>query len=139
MMWFGTREGINRYDGYKITSYYPQKGESALPGNVVNSIVGDVSGNIYFVCDGKLVDFDHKSEKFSTLNAENVLSVSKGSNGFWVVTVDNLNQFSPSTKTLSLYCKLKKNILAKNIFETAGGRLLVGVPKDFIYWKGTKI
>ena len=90
MMWFGTREGINRYDGYKITSYYPQKGEGALPGNVVNSIVGDASGNIYFVCDGKLVDFDHKTEKFRTLNANNVLSVSKGTNGFWVVNGLNL-------------------------------------------------
>ncbi|MEI8087196.1 MAG: two-component regulator propeller domain-containing protein [Paludibacter sp.] len=136
MMWFGTREGINRYDGYKISSYYPQKGESALPGNVVNSIVGDVSGNIYFVCDGKLVDFDHKSEKFSTINADNVLSVSKGSNGFWVVTADNLYLFSPASKKLSLYCKLNKQLIAKNIFETAGGRLLVGGSKGLYLLEG---
>jgi len=136
MMWFGTREGINRYDGYKITSYYPQKGEGALPGNVVNSIVGDASGNIYFVCDGKLVDFDHKSEKFSTVNADNVLSVNKGSNCFWVVTADNLYQLLPESKTLSFYCKLKKQLVAKTIFETAGGRLLVGSSKGLYLLEG---
>jgi signal transduction histidine kinase/DNA-binding response OmpR family regulator/ligand-binding sensor domain-containing protein len=136
MMWFGTREGINRYDGYKITSFYPHKGPNALPGNIVNSIVGDESGNIYFVCDGKLVGFDHKSEKFNTVNVDNVLSVSKGSDSFWVLTDDSLFKFTSAAKSISTYCKIKEQLSSKIIFETAGGRLLLGGSKGLYLLEG---
>ena len=137
MMWFGTREGINRYDGYKITSFNPKSGKNALPGNIINSITGDLAGNIYFVCDGKLVDFDLKAEKFTTLPIDNVLSVCKSNigNTIWVLTTNCLYQLM-SNKSLSVYCKLNKNIVPKIVSETSEGSILIGTKNNLILLEG---
>jgi len=137
MMWFGTREGINRYDGYKITSFNPKAGENTLPGNVISYITGDLAGNIYFVCDGKLADFDQKTEKFTTMNVDNVLFISKSSNGgaIWVLTTDRLYQLLPD-RTRTLYCKLNKDLALKLVFETSEGSLLIGTKNGLFHLEG---
>ena len=138
MMWFGTREGINRYDGYKITSFNPKSGVNALPGNIITFITGDSSGNIYFVCDGQLVDFDQKTEKFKTLNVNNVVSICKGNDGrkIWVLTTDCLYQLSANNKVLSLYCKLGNRLSAKLIFETCEATLILGTKNGLYHLEG---
>lgn len=70
-MWLGTREGLNVYDGTRITSY---KGWTASGnggriwiGNEVSSIVCDSSGDIFALIDGNIVKYDIVHERFSRL------------------------------------------------------------------------
>ena len=46
-MWFGTRNGLNRYDGYEIVKYTNDKNDSL-------SIAGNRIECIFQTCDGKL-------------------------------------------------------------------------------------
>ncbi len=47
-MWFGTRNGLNRYDGVEFKIYEYVYGDStSLSGNFVNSLVEDSVGNIW--------------------------------------------------------------------------------------------
>jgi signal transduction histidine kinase/CheY-like chemotaxis protein/ligand-binding sensor domain-containing protein len=65
-MWFGTRDGLNKYDGYKITTY---KNELANPfsisNNTINDIVEDGDGNLWIATWKGLNKFDRGKETFT--------------------------------------------------------------------------
>src|SRR5438067_5233912 len=47
-MWFGTYDGLNRYDGYEYTVFRNVIGDSnSIPSNNINSISEDASHNIW--------------------------------------------------------------------------------------------
>jgi signal transduction histidine kinase/ligand-binding sensor domain-containing protein len=49
-LWFGTREGIGRWDGYTMHTWKRQPFDSAsLPDNIVRRLMEDASGHIYVV------------------------------------------------------------------------------------------
>src|SRR6478609_5969920 len=52
-MWFGTEDGLNKYDGYKITVYKndPQN-KNSLSENQVNDIIEDASGDLWIATWG---------------------------------------------------------------------------------------
>src|SRR5438477_9538285 len=48
IMWFGTRDGLNRFDGYAFTSYHYQPfGSNSLSGNVIRAIQEDTRGDLW--------------------------------------------------------------------------------------------
>jgi ligand-binding sensor domain-containing protein len=65
LLWFGTQDGLNRYDGYKITIYkhHPRKANT-LPGNYINSIAEDAEGNIWVGTRFGLSMYQRKLESF---------------------------------------------------------------------------
>jgi len=47
-MWFGTREGLNKYDGYTFTVYKNKIGDDkSLANNMINTIVEDDKGYLW--------------------------------------------------------------------------------------------
>lgn len=73
-MWFGTREGVNVYDGTSMRTYKgwikdSATGNNLWVGNKVNSIVEDSEGNIFILIDSNIVKFDIKAERFAPLTA----------------------------------------------------------------------
>lgn len=65
-MWFGTRNGLNRYDGYKITVYRNKAGDPAsLSNNYITSLYQDSAGSIWIATwGGGLERFDLDKERF---------------------------------------------------------------------------
>lgn len=61
-MWFGTQEGVNVYDGNRLTAYkgdFPDRdGKNKWVGNFVEFIRTDAQGNVYLLCDGNLFFYD---------------------------------------------------------------------------------
>src|SRR5579859_3675836 len=46
-MWFGTRDGLNKYDGYQIRIYRNDpKDPHSISNNFISSLVEDAQGNI---------------------------------------------------------------------------------------------
>src|ERR1700712_3079152 len=66
-MWFGTRDGLNKYDGYKFTVYkYDADNENSLSHNTVQDIAEDRDGNLWIATwGGGLNKFDWAKEKFT--------------------------------------------------------------------------
>lgn len=65
-MWFGTEEGLNKYDGYKFTIYKSNRKDStSLNNEVINSILEDESGTMWIGTRvGGLNKFNREKETF---------------------------------------------------------------------------
>ncbi len=68
-MWFGTSQGICRFDGYKFTVFKNDPEDStSLKGNLVRAILEDSKGQLWVGTeDGGLNRFNREKEKFSHL------------------------------------------------------------------------
>ncbi len=95
-MWFGTREGINRYEGERVTAFKgwvgsSDKGSSVWLGNEVSSITEDKQGNLFFLIDDNIIKFDIQTESFSRLSDENNIRVLTSFEGdIWYMRHDSL-------------------------------------------------
>ncbi len=65
-MWFGTGDGLNKYDGYSITVYRNDPDDKySLPENSVSELAEDQYGNFWVATSHKgLYLFDKKTERF---------------------------------------------------------------------------
>ena len=68
-MWFGSWDGINRFDGQKFISFKSSPGDSSLLGNDrIDQIVEDQLGHLWLrAYDGQVYRFDKKTERFFPL------------------------------------------------------------------------
>ncbi len=145
-MWFGTQDGLNKYDGYKFTVYhYDPENNASLSNNFIWSIQEDARGNLWIgTCSGGLNKFDPKTETFTSYQhqADNPQSLSN--NFVWSVFEDSrgslwigthgggLNRFDRRTETFTRYMHQPDNPqgLSHNsvysIFEDTGGSLWIG-------------
>jgi ligand-binding sensor domain-containing protein/signal transduction histidine kinase len=65
-MWFGTEDGLNRYDGSKFRIFRNIPGDSSsLIGNNIQSLLEDHDGNIWIGTSEGLSRFDRHREKFT--------------------------------------------------------------------------
>ncbi|HEY6901875.1 MAG TPA: two-component regulator propeller domain-containing protein, partial [Puia sp.] len=109
-MWFGTREGLNRYDGYNFTVYKNKLGDDkSLAYNLVNAIIEDDKGYLWIgTWGGGLDRYDRRTDQFvhfkhnpsdpGSLSDDLVLSLLVDSRGtIWVGTEEGgLNRMDSS-------------------------------------------
>jgi signal transduction histidine kinase/ligand-binding sensor domain-containing protein/CheY-like chemotaxis protein/HPt (histidine-containing phosphotransfer) domain-containing protein len=99
-MWFGTEDGLVRYDGQELVRYgYSRWENRALPGNYVNQIVEGPHHNIWLAINGGLARWNRARDDFtvyrhdardpSSLASDQVSAVAIGAQGrIWVGTTD---------------------------------------------------
>lgn len=63
-MWFGTVDGLNRYDGYSVTVFHIDKDSpNSIPNNTIRCLVEDAFGRIWIGTDDGLCVYDPRTEK----------------------------------------------------------------------------
>ena len=119
-MWFGTQNGLNRFDGYryKIYKYNPKKEGLTLPVNTVTVIYEDRAGNLWIGTDGGgLCLFNREEENFIPCPYKNagdpnpgpdinlITAIHEDRKGtLWVGTLGGgILCFNPQTQTWSRY------------------------------------
>ncbi|WP_184542163.1 hybrid sensor histidine kinase/response regulator [Mucilaginibacter sp. FT3.2] len=64
-MWIATRNGLNRYDGYRFITYrYDAKDSTSISNNTVTDIAEDSNGNIWLATQGGLNMYQRKTGHF---------------------------------------------------------------------------
>jgi len=66
-VWFGTEDGLVRYDGHRLFRYgYRRDAPDGLPGNFIQGIVEDAHGDLWIaVADGGLARWNRATDRFT--------------------------------------------------------------------------
>jgi signal transduction histidine kinase/ligand-binding sensor domain-containing protein/DNA-binding response OmpR family regulator len=123
-MWFGTGDGLNKFDGYKFTAYKHDLSDSTtLSHNDVRCIYEDVSGQLWIATLGGGINmFDRESEIFVRYTSESNNKTNLKSNyirkfaGFlydyketlWIGTSKGLDKFDPVSKQFTHFLHTDK-------------------------------
>jgi serine phosphatase RsbU (regulator of sigma subunit)/ligand-binding sensor domain-containing protein len=144
-MWFGTEDGLNRYDGYIFTVLrHDPENPNSLVYNHILSLLVDGAGYIWIgTFDSGLDRFDPYSENFThyrfdpenpeSLSNDHVISIFEDSSGdLWIGTMLGLNRLDRETGTFTRYINdpddphsIGHNT-ARVIYEDRSGILWIG-------------
>ena len=144
-LWFGTQDGLNRYDGYTFKIYKPDPDDlNSLSDRWITSIVEDQEGYLWIATRlGGLNRYDPRTEEFVHFlhddassvslidNHINVLYIDKANN-LWIGTASGLDLYVKSIGTFKHYVyspSQQEGLSGKNItalYEDSRGRFWVG-------------
>jgi signal transduction histidine kinase/ligand-binding sensor domain-containing protein len=113
-MWFGTRYGLNKYDGFNFTIYVLESREDVLFSNYVEDLYQDRSGDLWVSTHADLVRMDAETGEFLhyRYDAENpqnplpgqIWGVGEDSTGaLWVGTGQGLYRYEPPADTFTRF------------------------------------
>lgn len=74
-IWFGTGNGLCRYDGYEVKVYLPEEGDTfSVPGRRVNKVYVDWEDNVWVACldASQIARYDYERDRFVRVNYEEV-------------------------------------------------------------------
>lgn len=106
-MWFGTRDGLNRYDGYKFTVYKNDPHNPAsISNNFIRAIAERKNGDLWIGTSGGLCLYNRQKDKFTTfkngaqsnsrISRSLITSILEDSEeNVWVGTEGGLSLFDP--------------------------------------------
>lgn len=145
LMWFATQDGLNKYDGYKVTVYKHRIGDSrALPSNFITSLAEDKSSDLWVGTRiNGLSRFNRSVDNFTTFRhlPSNPASISSDkvnvvyrdqTSNIWIGTGNGLNLFVRKTGQFLRYYPAggKAAALASNfisaIYEDTDRNLWIG-------------
>jgi len=144
-LWFGTEDGLNRYDGYTFKTYKPDPdAPNSLSDRWITSIIEDKEGNLWIATRlGGLNHYDPRTEQFTHFlhddedpsslsdNHINVLYLDKN-HRLWIGTPNGLDLFDRTSNTFKHYVyspSQQEGISGKNItaiYQDSRGRFWVG-------------
>jgi len=146
-MWFGTKDGLNRYDGYRFTVYrHEANNPNSLSDNEIRSCIKDSFGILWIGTNlGGLNKFDpttemvthyrHDPNNLNSLSSNDVFEIYEDTQGIlWLGTQANgLNRFDPITETFTHYQPdpANPNCITEGTIET------IYQDKSGVLWIGT--
>jgi ligand-binding sensor domain-containing protein/signal transduction histidine kinase len=106
-IWFGTQQGLNRYDGYKFKVFSHDPADpSSLGGAFVYSLFKDRLGVIWVGTDQSLDRFEPATESFTHLHLDRtdpiVAQIRQDRTGIlWMATANGLYRFDPASQRVT--------------------------------------
>ncbi|MEJ2881881.1 hybrid sensor histidine kinase/response regulator transcription factor [Pedobacter sp. GR22-6] len=116
-IWFGTRDGLNKYDGEQITVYRTRKDTNTLSDNFIRHIYEDKNKKLWIGTSNGLNRFDPENNRFQRYSQKNNDKKSLGSNdiraieeygdGLWIATaggpLDYVNEKTGAIRHFNYY------------------------------------
>lgn len=104
-MWFGTRDGLNRFDGYQFKTYKATNGiENSFEPDLIYSIFPDKKGTLWIGSSKGLFYFDDQKESLvaviDTLKEINTIQIDN-QNQIWFISHFTLCRYSLQTRRLT--------------------------------------
>jgi ligand-binding sensor domain-containing protein len=140
-LWFGTDDGLNRYDGYQFKIYNHIPGDSnSLASDVITTLFQDRDSLLWIGTDRALQSLDLKTGRFSRFEISNVYQISQDTSGaLWLASYDRgAIRFSPPTRQFQTVAIMDTHDpgdrWAQSIHADSAGRIWLGT-----YGSGLKL
>lgn len=78
-IWIGTYDGLNRYDGYKFTTFKNTVNNDLLVNNRIRTLAEDAKGNLWIGTDEGISIYNYSKEKFTSIFSNGLIK--KGATG----------------------------------------------------------
>lgn len=143
-IWFGTRDGLNKYDGHKFTVYNRKDNDTtSISNNDILELLVDSEGDLWVGTFNGLNKYDYAKDQFmhffnnredsNTISDNIIWSICESSNGdIWIGTSEGLNRYNKKTRRFSRFyhdsgnnSSLSNNVVL-DIFEDKDGFLWIG-------------
>ena len=110
LIWVGTNDGLNRFDGYKVDIYRNEPGnKNSLPDNYVRCLFTDSHGTVWIGTTNGLAYYDYRSNSFqsffsdskneNSLPGNNIFAIKEDAYGIlWIGTNTGLCSFDVKNK-----------------------------------------
>lgn len=136
-LWFGTTDGLNRFDGTRFVVYRNIPGDTtSIPSNIINALHVDKTGRVWAATNGGLCYYDFADDRFHSISFNDTLETldrhrvhavhSTSDNTIWFATRTYLHQWKNGRyhKAVSLYNS--RDALIKHLFIDAYDKVWVG-------------
>lgn len=133
-MWFGTLEGLNCYDGNRITVYKPASvPEADFLGNEVHNLASDKRGNIFFTTDDKLVRYDLHQEYFEDTGIRNVSALCTKNQDIYIAVSDSIFRWNNEERRFGLMDRMQPGHKITCLYADSFDGMWVGTSAGLYY------
>lgn len=119
-MWFGTKDGLNRFDGNRFKLYVNVEGDSSsIAANYIRAICPDKDGNVWVATSHELCVYKHCDDKFvrfSKLNNQQIVInaafnvVEDQSRNLWITSGNRVYKYNLDSHNAEEYNDFKYSI-----------------------------
>lgn len=114
-MWFGTKEGLNRFDGFQFKVFLSNPADSnSLRSNFITALNEDKDGWIWIGTPGGICYYIPESDCFGTINAENTVIMgmvvdikTDNENYIWIATFQGIYRYNKKNNKINFYPSFK--------------------------------
>ena len=134
LIWIGTREGLNCYDGNDIAIYRLEKDNPySLFSNHLLRITGDGEGHLYLLCMEGVASFDMDTRRFATLLSGKVDAITYHE-GLYIACGNEVFRYNKESGNFDSFFRLPSdNGNISSLFFDSSKRLWIGTEHDGLY------
>lgn len=104
-IWFGTRDGLNRFDGYRFKNFFHEsENKKSLGSNLIHTLMVRNTNEIWVGTDQGIYIYDPQQEEFSLfdkIHKSETLQIDEDRDGnIWFITNSSLYKYNPQTQQL---------------------------------------
>jgi ligand-binding sensor domain-containing protein/signal transduction histidine kinase len=136
-IWIGTKDGLNRFDGYSFKTFRNNPADSnSLGNNFIRCLYVDKHGVLWVGTEKGLYAYNEKLERFRLLPPtanQPVADIKMDADGnLWYIQLFTLYKYDPAKNRITVY-PIGNHFEASSICISSSGDLWTASPTGFIY------
>ncbi len=132
-MWFGTREGVNRYNGNEIEVFHPVPNDSSsLNGSSIKNICGDKSGHVFIHTQNGINEYNLRQHTLSSIQPAQVDAISYGVRNLWIAEGTDLYSYMNGDKKHYITIT-QSHSPVRVIYQTTDQRIFIGTLSSGVF------
>jgi signal transduction histidine kinase/ligand-binding sensor domain-containing protein/DNA-binding response OmpR family regulator len=125
-LWFGTREGVNLYNGNRIRIFRPVADDkNSLLGSLVKNICGDKNGTVFIHTQNGVNAYNLRTEKMSVVERRQVDAIAWGTRNLWLASGNNLYGYANGKEFRYLTLPSPKSEI-RVVMQASDQRIFIG-------------